>query len=80
MIPIPFQGEFVAAFRQAPRRENALPIVTAGMRVAFEEDCNIIRDLRICYGGVGFTTVATKQTCQALIGRYYMISCSIDTF
>ncbi|XP_034992742.2 aldehyde oxidase isoform X1 [Zootoca vivipara] len=68
-IPHSRKGEFVAAFRQAPRRENALPIVTAGMRIVFEEDCNIIRDFCICYGGVGFTTVAAKQTCQALIGR-----------
>nr|AXP99045.1 aldehyde oxidase [Eremias argus] len=68
-IPHSKKGEFVAAFRQAQRRENALPIVTAGMRVIFEEGCNTIRDFCICYGGVGFTTVAAKQTCQALIGR-----------
>ncbi|XP_061464042.1 aldehyde oxidase 1-like [Rhineura floridana] len=68
-IPHSRKGEFVAAFRQAQRQENALPIVTAGMRVLFEEGCNIIRDFSIYYGGVGSTTVAAKQTCQALIGR-----------
>lgn len=63
------QREYVSAFRQAPRRENALPITNAGMRVLFEEGTDVIKDLSIFYGGAVSTTVCAKQTCWTLIGR-----------
>ncbi|KAL8183689.1 UNVERIFIED_CONTAM: hypothetical protein K2H54_048750 [Gekko kuhli] len=68
-IPHSSKGEFVSAFRQAHRRENALPIVNAGMRVLFEDDRDTVKDIGIFYGGMGATTLAAKQTCRALIGR-----------
>nr|XP_025960944.1 aldehyde oxidase isoform X4 [Dromaius novaehollandiae] len=71
-IPHSRKGEYVSAFRQAPRRENALPITNAGMRVLFEEGTDIIKDLSIFYGGSVSTTICAKQTCQALIGRFFL--------
>ncbi|OXB53433.1 hypothetical protein ASZ78_010310, partial [Callipepla squamata] len=68
-IPHSRKGEYVSAFRQAPRRENALPIISAGMRVLFEEGTDKIKDLSIFYGGAASTTICAKQTCQTLIGR-----------
>ncbi|XP_077174886.1 aldehyde oxidase 1-like isoform X2 [Paroedura picta] len=68
-IPHSSKGEFVSAFRQAQRRENALPIVNAGMRVVFEDGCDTVKDIGMLYGGLGSTTLAAKQTCRALIGR-----------
>ncbi|XP_062435402.1 aldehyde oxidase-like isoform X3 [Rhea pennata] len=70
-IPHSRKGEYVSAFRQAPRRENALPITSAGVRVLFEEGTDKIKDLNIFYGGSISTTICAKQTCQALIGRYW---------
>ncbi|XP_030901677.2 aldehyde oxidase isoform X1 [Melopsittacus undulatus] len=70
-IPHSKKGEYVCAFRQAPRRENALPITNAGMRVLFEEGTDIIKDLSIFYGGAASTTVCAKQTCSALTGRHW---------
>ncbi|XP_017927344.2 aldehyde oxidase isoform X1 [Manacus vitellinus] len=70
-IPHSRKGEYVSAFRQAPRRENALPITNAGMRVLFEEGTDIIKDLSIFYGGAVSTTVCAKQTCCTLIGRHW---------
>ncbi|KAM9123113.1 aldehyde oxidase-like isoform 3-T5 [Pangshura tecta] len=70
-IPHSRKGEFVSAFRQAQRQENALPIANAGMRVLFAEGTDIILDFGIFYGGIGSTTVCVKQTCQALIGRHW---------
>uniref|UniRef100_A0A663MI95 Aldehyde oxidase 1 n=1 Tax=Athene cunicularia TaxID=194338 RepID=A0A663MI95_ATHCN len=64
-------GEYVSAFRQAPRRENALPVTNAGMRVLFEEGTDTIKDLSIFYGGAVSTTVCAKQTCRTLIGRHW---------
>ncbi|XP_074884196.1 aldehyde oxidase isoform X6 [Buteo buteo] len=70
-IPHSRKGEYVSAFRQAPRRENALPITNAGMRVLFEEGTDLIKDLSIFYGGAVSTTVCAKQTCRTLIGRHW---------
>nr|XP_008165070.1 aldehyde oxidase 1 isoform X2 [Chrysemys picta bellii] len=70
-IPHSRKGEFVSAFRQAQRRENALPIANAGMRVLFAEGTDIITDFGIFYGGIGSTTICAKHTCQALIGRHW---------
>ncbi|XP_035427453.1 aldehyde oxidase isoform X1 [Cygnus atratus] len=70
-IPHSRKGEYISAFRQAPRRENALPIINAGMRVLFEEGTDKIKDLSIFYGGAASTTVCAKQTCWTLIGRYW---------
>uniref|UniRef100_A0A4X2LQA3 FAD-binding PCMH-type domain-containing protein n=1 Tax=Vombatus ursinus TaxID=29139 RepID=A0A4X2LQA3_VOMUR len=64
-----FQWEFVSAFRQAQRQQNALAIVNSGMRVRFKEGTNTIMDLNILYGGVGSVTVSAKKSCQQLIGR-----------
>ncbi|MEE6490026.1 hypothetical protein FKM82_015765 [Ascaphus truei] len=70
-IPYSRKGEHVSAFRQAQRRVNALPIVTAGMRVQFEKDTDIIKDINIFFGGVGTTTVCAKTTSQALINKHW---------
>uniref|UniRef100_A0A0G2K1Z5 Aldehyde oxidase 3 n=1 Tax=Rattus norvegicus TaxID=10116 RepID=A0A0G2K1Z5_RAT len=67
-VPLSRKWEFVSAFRQAPRQQNAFAIVNAGMRVAFKEDTNTITDLSILYGGIGATVVSAKS-CQQLIGR-----------
>ncbi|XP_027780828.1 aldehyde oxidase [Marmota flaviventris] len=68
-IPYSSKWEFVSAFRQAQRQQNALAIVNSGMRVLFGEGDGIIRELSILYGGVGPTIISAKNSCQKLIGR-----------
>ncbi|KAJ8282636.1 hypothetical protein COCON_G00051550 [Conger conger] len=68
-IPVSKQGEFVRAFRQAPRKENALATVTTGMRVKFFKGTSKVEDLSIYYGGMGPCTVEATKTCQEVIGR-----------
>nr|XP_003925726.2 aldehyde oxidase isoform X3 [Saimiri boliviensis boliviensis] len=70
-IPYSRKWEFVSAFRQAQRQENALPIVNSGMRVFFGEEDGIIRELSISYGGIGPTTICAKDSCQKVIGRHW---------
>ncbi|KAJ1186484.1 hypothetical protein NDU88_003265 [Pleurodeles waltl] len=70
-IPYSTEWEFVSALRQAQRKENALPIVNAGMRVRFKANTDVIEDLCIFYGGVGFTTVSARNTCQKITGRHW---------
>ncbi|XP_029080510.1 aldehyde oxidase isoform X1 [Monodon monoceros] len=68
-IPYLRKWEFVSAFRQAQRQQNALAIVNSGMRVFFGGGDGIIRELSIAYGGVGPTTICAKNSCQKLIRR-----------
>lgn len=63
------QTEFVAAYRQAQRREFSFSFVNAGMKVAIKEGTDIVESLNIFYGGVGLTLVKPGQTCGQLIGR-----------
>nr|XP_021510777.1 aldehyde oxidase [Meriones unguiculatus] len=67
-IPYSRKWEFVSAFRQAQRQQNALAIVNSGMRVLFREGGDLIKELSILYGGVGPTTVSATNSCQRLIG------------
>lgn len=68
-IPWSRKWEFVSAFRQAQRQQNALAIVNSGMRVLFREGGGVIEELSILYGGVGSTIISAKNSCQRLIGR-----------
>ncbi|KAM4023680.1 aldehyde oxidase-like [Anomaloglossus baeobatrachus] len=70
-IPYSRKGDHVLAIRQAQRRENALPIVVAGMKVQFEENTDVIKTISMFYGGVGATTVCSKETSQRLIGKHW---------
>ncbi|XP_040827889.1 aldehyde oxidase 2 [Ochotona curzoniae] len=68
-IPHSRKWEFVSAFRQAQCPQNALPEVSAGMRVLFREGTDTIEDLSMAYGGLGPTTVSVQKSCRQLLGR-----------
>ncbi|GAA6224227.1 aldehyde oxidase [Lates japonicus] len=68
-IPFSRKGEFVRAFRQAPRKENSFATVTTGMRVFFSERSRVVQDVSIYYGGMGPTTVSAAKTCAAIVTR-----------
>ncbi|GCC33141.1 aldehyde oxidase 1-like isoform X2 [Chiloscyllium punctatum] len=68
-IPYSRKWQFVLAFRQAPRRQNAFSTVNAGMQVVFKDETNVITDLRMFFGGVGPTTVFAKRCSKELTNR-----------
>ncbi|XP_019132540.2 aldehyde oxidase 6 isoform X2 [Larimichthys crocea] len=68
-IPFTRKGEFVRAFRQAPRKENSFATVTTGMRVFFSEGSRAVQDISIYYGGMGPTTMSAAKTCAAIATR-----------
>ncbi|TKS66399.1 Aldehyde oxidase 1 [Collichthys lucidus] len=68
-IPFTRKGEFVRAFRQAPRKESSFATVTTGMRVFFSEGSRAVQDISIYYGGMGPTTVSAAKTCAAIATR-----------
>ncbi|XP_073502611.1 aldehyde oxidase 1-like isoform X2 [Phyllobates terribilis] len=71
LIPYSPKEQFISAFRQAQREENAFAIVNAGMQVLFKNGTDVIKQIAIYYGGIGPTTVSAKNTSQALIGRHW---------
>ncbi|NP_001292540.1 aldehyde oxidase [Takifugu rubripes] len=68
-IPFSKKGEFVRAFRHAPRKEGSFATVTTGMRVLFAEGSNVVRDISIYYGGMGATIVSAAKTCSIITMR-----------
>ncbi|KAL1251495.1 hypothetical protein QQF64_019291 [Cirrhinus molitorella] len=68
-IPSTRPNEIVHAFRHAPRKESALATVNAGMRVWFNENSNVVKEISIYYGGVGATILSVDCTCQQIVGR-----------
>uniref|UniRef100_A0A672MZ23 Aldehyde oxidase 1 n=1 Tax=Sinocyclocheilus grahami TaxID=75366 RepID=A0A672MZ23_SINGR len=68
-IPATRPNEIVHAFRHAPRKESALATVNAGMRVWFNENSNVVKEISIYYGGVGATILSAERACQQIVGR-----------
>ncbi|KAM9835993.1 aldehyde oxidase 6 [Aulostomus maculatus] len=68
-IPFSRKGEFVRAFRQAPRKESSFATVTTGMRVVFRGRSRVVEEVSIYYGGVGATIISAANTCAAIITR-----------
>uniref|UniRef100_A0A8C1K3J6 Aldehyde oxidase 6 n=1 Tax=Cyprinus carpio TaxID=7962 RepID=A0A8C1K3J6_CYPCA len=74
-IPASRPNEIVHAFRHAPRKESALATVNAGMRVWFNENSNVVKEISIYYGGVGATILSAERACQQIVGRYRVNLC-----
>ncbi|XP_049922243.1 xanthine dehydrogenase/oxidase [Epinephelus moara] len=68
-IPYSKKTQFVSAFKQSPRREDDISIVTAAMSVTFTPETDIVKDLRLSYGGMAPVTVLATQTANRLLGR-----------
>ncbi|XP_072235326.1 xanthine dehydrogenase/oxidase-like [Leuresthes tenuis] len=68
-VPYSKRTQFVSAFKQSPRREDDISIVTAAMSATFTPGTDIVEDLRLSYGGMAATTVLAKRTASRLLGR-----------
>uniref|UniRef100_A0A671Q769 Xanthine dehydrogenase/oxidase n=1 Tax=Sinocyclocheilus anshuiensis TaxID=1608454 RepID=A0A671Q769_9TELE len=63
-IPYTRKGQYFSAFKQSPRKEDDIAIVTCGMNVFFKEQSNIVQSIRISYGGMAPVTVLATATCN----------------
>ncbi|XP_076022009.1 xanthine dehydrogenase/oxidase [Genypterus blacodes] len=70
-IPYSKKAQFFSAFKQSPRREDDISIVTAAMNVTFTPGTDMVEDLRLSYGGMAATTVLAKRTADSLLGRQW---------
>uniref|UniRef100_A0A672MV38 Xanthine dehydrogenase n=1 Tax=Sinocyclocheilus grahami TaxID=75366 RepID=A0A672MV38_SINGR len=70
-IEIPYTRKYFSAFKQSPRKEDDIAIVTCGMNVFFKEQSNIVQSIRISYGGMAPVTVLATATCNRLLNRQW---------
>uniref|UniRef100_A0A3Q2TXX1 Xanthine dehydrogenase n=1 Tax=Fundulus heteroclitus TaxID=8078 RepID=A0A3Q2TXX1_FUNHE len=65
-IHIPYSQKvgFISAFKQSPRREDDISIVTAAMSVTFSPGTDVVKDLRLSFGGMAPVTVLARRTRQ----------------
>ncbi|KAF5838823.1 molybdopterin binding aldehyde oxidase/xanthine dehydrogenase [Dunaliella salina] len=72
-LPFTRKYEYVKEFKQAPRREDDIAIVNAGMRIRMEQDNQtggwVVAEAAMAYGGVAAKAVRADQTCAALVGK-----------
>uniref|UniRef100_A0A3Q2Q718 Xanthine dehydrogenase n=1 Tax=Fundulus heteroclitus TaxID=8078 RepID=A0A3Q2Q718_FUNHE len=72
-IHIPYSQKvgFISAFKQSPRREDDISIVTAAMSVTFSPGTDVVKDLRLSFGGMAPVTVLARRTADRLLGRQW---------
>ncbi|XP_041703232.2 xanthine dehydrogenase/oxidase isoform X3 [Coregonus clupeaformis] len=71
LIPYTKKGQYFAAYKQSPRREDDISIVTSGMSVTFAEGSSVVKHLALSYGGMAATTVLAKNTASRLLGKQW---------
>ncbi|XP_048259256.1 xanthine dehydrogenase/oxidase-like [Haliotis rufescens] len=67
-IPASNKNEFFHGYKQAGRKEGCVATCNAGMRVVFEDNSNIVKDIYLAYGCMAPTTILATNTRNALIG------------
>lgn len=69
-LNIPFTGkhQHFLAYKQAKRREDDIAIVNAAFNVLFNDNTNIVKDIKFAYGGMAPTTIMAKSVSKKLIG------------
>ncbi|KAK6183872.1 hypothetical protein SNE40_006452 [Patella caerulea] len=68
-IPFTSKNEYFESYKQALRKDDDIAIVNAGMRVIFENESDVIKELYLSYGGMAPTTVMAKTAMKKLVGR-----------
>lgn len=69
-LNIPFTGkhQHFLAYKQAKRREDDIAIVNAAFNVLFNDNTNIVKDIKFAYGGMAPKTIMAKSVSKKLIG------------
>ncbi|KPI92786.1 Xanthine dehydrogenase [Papilio xuthus] len=72
-IEIPFTKEkqFFKAYKQARRRDDDISIVTAAFNVVLEENNNLIKEVKLCFGGMAPTTICATKSSQKIVGMQW---------
>lgn len=65
-IPVTKETQFVKAYKQARRRDDDISIVTAAFNVLLDENNTLVKNAKLCFGGMGATTICAKNTSNSL--------------
>lgn len=78
-IPLPAPGvrEVMKAYKQAKRKDDDIAIVTAAFRVRLDSDGKV-EEVSIVYGGMAPTTKESLKTQEALRGKHWFHSETLD--
>ncbi|KAG9188127.1 xanthine dehydrogenase/oxidase [Alternaria panax] len=78
-IPLPPQGsrEVLKAYKQAKRKDDDIAIVTAAFRVRLDSE-GLVQDASIVYGGMAPMTRESPKTQNALLGKPWFHSETLD--
>lgn len=68
-LPYTQQDEFFYGYKQANRREDDIAIVNAGIQVQFEPNSNVIKGMRLAFGGMAPITVMATTAMKNCVGR-----------
>ncbi|XP_075974596.1 xanthine dehydrogenase-like [Anticarsia gemmatalis] len=72
-IDIPFTEslQYFMAYKQARRKEDDISIVTSAFNVKFDQSSKTILQAKLCYGGMGPTTICAHKTSKILVGQQW---------
>lgn len=76
-LPAPDVREVVKAYKQAKRKDDDIAIVTAAFRVRLNSE-GIVEDVCLVYGGMAPTTKESRKTQEAIRGRRWFHSETLD--
>lgn len=65
------QRQFFKAYKQARRRDDDISIVTAAFNVVLEEQNNLIKEVKLCFGGMAPTTICATKSSEKIIGMQW---------
>ncbi|KAK4875695.1 hypothetical protein RN001_012117 [Aquatica leii] len=68
-IPYTVKNQYFYSYKQARRRDDDTAIVNSAINVFFKPKTNIIRNIKIAFGGMAPTIVVPIKTCQKLINK-----------
>nr|XP_006812476.1 PREDICTED: xanthine dehydrogenase/oxidase-like [Saccoglossus kowalevskii] len=71
-IPSTKENEYFAGYKvrnQVHRRDRDVSMISAGMKVVFEDSSNVIKNINLCFGGTGPTVVMATSIMEKILGR-----------
>ncbi|CAH2247060.1 jg23904 [Pararge aegeria aegeria] len=70
-IPLTEETQYFKAYKQARRRDDDISIVTAAFNVKLDKHTNIVSEAKLCYGGMGPTTICAEKSSDKIKGCYW---------
>lgn len=61
------KNQYVVAFKQARRRDDDIAIVNAAINVCFESNSNVVKSIKMAFGGMAPTTVMAPRSAEIMI-------------